>query len=58
MMEAVRSAKRSLAESFTGMIRRRASTDTVLAGEGIIVIIIVIMTVMMIMIIQEILRQG
>ena len=54
-MEAVRSAKRSLAESFTGMMRRRASTDTVLAGKGII---IVIMTVMMIMIIQEILRQG
>ena len=55
-MEAVRSAKRSLAESFTGMMRRRASTDTVLAGEGIM---IVIMTVMMIMIMmQEILRQG
>ena len=35
MMEAVRSAKRSLAESFTGMMRRRASTDTVLTGERV-----------------------
>ena len=31
MMEAVRSAKRSLAESFSGMMRRRASTDVTLS---------------------------
>ena len=51
MMEAVRSAKRSLAESFTGMMRRRASTDTVLAGEGIMTVIMM----MTMMIMQEIL---
>ena len=36
MMEAVRSAKRSLAESFTGMMRRRASTDNVLTESKMI----------------------
>ena len=35
-MEAVRSAKRSLAESFTGMMRRRASTDNVLTESKMI----------------------
>ena len=41
MMEAVRSAKRSLAESFTGMMRRRASTDTVLTGERVVMTVII-----------------
>ena len=41
MMEAVRSAKRSLAESFTGMMRRRASTDTVLTGERVLMTVII-----------------
>ena len=40
-MEAVRSAKRSLAESFTGMMRRRASTDTVLTGERVVMTVII-----------------
>ena len=52
-MEAVRSAKRSLAESFTGMMRRRASTDTVLAGDEILTVLKMITMIMM----QEILRQ-
>ena len=35
MMEAVRSAKRSLADSFNGIIRRRPSVDTLLSpGES------------------------
>ena len=59
VMEAVRSAKRSLAESFTGMMRRRASTDTLL-GElrGVtmmmMMMMMVIVIVMMVIVIVKI----
>ena len=52
-MEAMRSAKRSLAESFTGMMRRRASTDTLL-GELRVVMMTVMMMMMMVIVMMVI----
>ena len=54
-MEAMRSAKRSLAESFTGMMRRRASTDTLL-GElrGVTMMMMMMVIVMMVIVIVKI----
>ena len=54
VMEAMRSAKRSLAESFTGMMRRRASTDTLLGelrGVTMILMILLMMVIVMMVIV-------
>ena len=52
VMEAVRSAKRSLAESFTGMMRRRASTDTLLGELRGVTMIVMIFLMMVIVIVK------